>query len=99
MCFIPLVQVSPLERETESVHRLEMIYVWSPTTIDLAEVQRFFSSYSPLSVDSLSRTTAQVVWATQANSARAMLGLSKGVGLPGTERVVRHVLGLEQDQR
>ena len=99
MSSIPLVQVSPLERETESVNRLEMLYVWSPTTIDLAEIQKFFAGYSPLSVDSLSRTTAQVVWANPANAARALLGLSQGVGLPGTERVVRHVLGLEQDQR
>ena len=97
--FILLVQVSPLERETESVHRLEMIFVWSPTSLDLAEVQRFFSGFSPLSVESLSRSTAQVVWATQVNSARAMLRLSKGVGLPDTERVVRHVPDLEQDQR
>ena len=93
------MKVSPLERETESVHRLEMIYVWSPTSLDLAEVQKFFSGYSPLSVDSLSRKTAEVVWANPANSARAMLELSKGVGVAGTERVVRHVLDMEQDQR
>ena len=94
-----IVQVSPQERETESVHRLEMIYVWSPANLDLAEVQRFFSGYSPLSVESLGRTRAQVVWATPAQSARAMLELSKGVGVAGTERVVRHVLDMEEDQR
>ena len=94
-----IVQVSPQERETESVHRLEMIYVWSPASLDLAEVQRFFSGYSPLSVESLGRTRAQVVWATPAQSARAMLELSKGVGVAGTERVVRHVLDMEEDQR
>ena len=93
------MKVSPLERESESIHRLEMIFVWSPSDLDLAEVQRFFSGYSPLSVDSLSRTTAQVVWANPANSARAMLGLSKGVGVPRTERVLRHVLDMEEDQR
>ena len=76
-----------------------MIYVWSPANIDLAEVQRFFSGHHPLSVDSLGRTTAQVVWATPANAARAMLELSKGVGVPGTERVVRHVLDMEQEER
>ena len=95
----PIVQVSPQERETESVHRLEMIYVWSPASLDLAEVQRFFSGYSPLSVESLGRTRAQVVWATPAQSARAMLELSKGVGVAGTERGVRHVLDMEEDQR
>ena len=94
-------QVSPLERERdpESLHRLEMIYVWSPSDLDLAEVQRFFSPYSPLTVASLTRTSAQIVWANPANSARAMLGLSKGVGVPGTERVVRHVLDMEEEQR
>ena len=92
-------QVSPLERDSESVNRLEMIYVWSPSALDLAEVQRFFSGYSPLSVASLTRATAQVVWANPANSARAMLGLSKGVGVPRTERVLRHVLDMEEDQR
>ena len=80
------MKVSPEERESESIHRLEMIFVWSPSDLDLAELQRFFSGYSPLSVDSLSRTTAQVVWANPANSARALLGLSKGVGVPRTDR-------------
>ena len=91
--------MSPTERE--SVHRLEMIYVWSPEKLELAEVARFFSEYSPLSVDQLSRTTAQVVWATPPNCARALLSLSKGIGVAGTERVVKHVVDvdMELDQR
>ena len=78
-----------------------MIYVWSPDKLDLAEVQKFFSGYSPLSVDQLSRTTAQVVWATPPNCARALLDLSKGVGVAGVERVVKHVVDvdMELDQR
>ena len=81
------------------MHRLEMIYVWSPSRLDLTELHKFFSGYNPLSVDSLSKNTGQVVWATPANCAKAMLGLSKGVGVAGTERVVKHVLDMEQEQR
>ena len=50
--------MSPIERE--SVNKLETIFVWSPDKLDLADVQRFFSSYSPLSVAQLSRHSAQV---------------------------------------
>ena len=42
---------------------------------------------------------AQVVWATPANCAKALLSLSKGVGAAGKERVVKHVLDMEQDER
>ena len=49
--------MSPIERE--SVNKLETIFVWSPDKLDLADVQRFFSSYSPLSVSQLSRHSAQ----------------------------------------
>ena len=49
--------MSPIERE--SVNKLETIFVWSPDKLDLADVQRFFSSYSPLSVAQLSRHSAQ----------------------------------------
>ena len=34
--------MSPIERE--SVNKLETIFVWSPDKLDLADVQRFFSS-------------------------------------------------------
>ena len=59
--------------------------------IDLAEIQTLFSSFHPLTVERSGRQTAQVCWATAANSARAMLELSRGVGEAG--RTVRHVLG------
>ena len=40
-----------------------------------------------------------MVWATPANCAKALLSLSKGVGAAGKERVVKHVLDMEQDGR
>ena len=89
------MQVTPSERET--IDRLEMIYVWTPDTIDLADVQKFFSGYNPLNVDQVSRNTCHVVWATSANCAKAMLASSKGVGVASTERVVKHVLDMEAD--
>ena len=85
-----IYKVSQSERET--VDRLEMVYVWGPE-LDLADVQKFFSPYHPLSVDQVGRTACHVTWATSVNAARAMLGLSKGIGIASTERVVKHVLG------
>ena len=76
-----------------------MIYVWSPNDLELANVQKFFSEFHPLNVDQVSRNTCHVVWATSANCARAMLALSQGIGVASTERVVKHVLGAEDDQR
>jgi len=89
------MQVSQSEREM--VDRLEMIYVWGPE-LDLADVQKFFSPYHPLSVDQVGRVACQVTWATSVNAARAMLGLSKGIGIASTERVVKHVLGAEEEE-
>ena len=90
-----IYKVSQSERET--VDRLEMVYVWGPE-LDLADVQKFFSPYHPLSVDQVGRTACQVTWATSVNAARAMLGLSKGIGIASTERVVKHVLGAEEEE-
>ena len=76
-----------------------MIYVWSCDELDLADVQKFFSEFHPLDVDQVTKNTCHVTWATSANCAKAMLGLSKGVGVATTQRVVKHVLGGEEEKR
>ena len=86
------------QSDRETVDRLEMIYVWVPEELNLADVQKFFSPYHPLSVDQVGRAACQVTWATSVNAARAMLGLSRGIGIASTERVVKHVLGAEEDE-
>eukprot|EP00090_Calanus_glacialis_P004222 TRINITY_DN13124_c0_g1_i1.p1 TRINITY_DN13124_c0_g1~~TRINITY_DN13124_c0_g1_i1.p1 ORF type:complete len:735 (+),score=241.77 TRINITY_DN13124_c0_g1_i1:57-2261(+) len=78
--------------EGNNLNRLEIIHVYGGNELDLADIQRYFSEYHPLNVDLVDRNTANVVWATAANCARAMLALSKGIGEAGTERVIKHVL-------
>eukprot|EP00092_Neocalanus_flemingeri_P013609 GFUD01014677.1.p1 GENE.GFUD01014677.1~~GFUD01014677.1.p1 ORF type:complete len:765 (+),score=258.77 GFUD01014677.1:54-2348(+) len=84
------LQVSQDERN--SLNRCEMIHVWGQEKLDLADIQHYFKEYHPLNVEVAGRNTANVIWATAANCARAMLALSKGIGEAGTERVVKHVL-------
>jgi hypothetical protein len=57
-----------------------MIHVWGGNKLDLADIQRYFSEYHPLNIELVDRNTTNVVWATAANCARAMLALSKGIG-------------------
>ena len=92
-----LLQVSQSERD--SIDRLEMIYVWTPAKLELADVQAYFAPHHPLTVELVSRNSCHVVWATSVNCARAMLATSRGVGVASTERVVKHVLGAEDDSR
>lgn len=82
----------------DSMDRLEMIHVWGQENLDLADLQRYFSEYHPLNVELVDRNTANVIWATAANCARTLLGLSKGIGEAGTERVVKHVLDGGEDR-
>jgi len=85
--------------ERESIDRPEMIYAWMPDKIELADIQKFFSAYHPLNVEQVSRNSCHVVWATSANCAKAMLSLSKGIGVASTERVVKHVLDGANDEK
>ena len=73
--------------------------MWVCDELDLADVQKFFSEFHPLDVEQVSRNTCHVTWATSANCAKAMLGLSKGIGVASTERVVKHVLDGDDDKR
>ena len=78
-------------------HRLEVVHVWSKERIDHAALQEFFSEYQPLSVDLSGSRKANVSWATPANSAKAILGLSKSIGEPEVGKKVKHVIGFEEE--
>ena len=78
-------------------HRLEVVHVWSKDRIDQTALQEFFSEYQPLSVDLSGTRKANVSWATPANSAKAILGLSKAIGEPEVGKKVKHVIGFEEE--
>merc|ERR1712129_478107 len=80
------------QHEENNPNQLEMIHVWSQEKVDLEDIQRYFSDYHPLNVEQVGRNTANIIWATAANCARAMLAVSKGIGEAATERVIKHVL-------
>jgi len=80
------------QNKENSLDRLETIHVWSPDRLDLPDVQRYFSEYHPLNVELVAKNRANVIWATPANCARALLAVSKGIGEASTERVIKHVL-------
>ena len=44
-------QVSSTSERGETRDRLEMIFVWTPDSVDLSDVQKFFSGYNPLNVE------------------------------------------------
>ena len=78
-------------------HRLEVVHVWSKERINQTALQEFFSEYQPLSVDLSGTRRANVSWATPANSAKAILGLSKAIGEPEVGKKVKHVIGFEEE--
>ena len=75
-----------------------MIHVWGGNKLDLPDIQHYFSEYHPLNIELVDRNTANGVWATAADCARAMLALSKGIGEAGTERVSKHVLDAGEER-
>ena len=91
------LEVSQDHSDENQLNRLEMIHVWSQEKVDLEDIQRYFSDYHPLNVEQVGRNKANIIWATAANCARAMLAVSKGIGEAGTERVIKHVLDEEEE--
>jgi len=79
---------------------LEIIKVWSESDLDEQELHSFFREYSPLSVELLpgSAQVAHVSWSTSINSARAMSKLSRPIGIPSVERVLKHIITMEEEE-
>jgi hypothetical protein len=74
------------------------VHVWSQQRLHLDQLHRFFAEFQPLSVELVGKTRANVSWATAANSARAILGLSKAIGEPEVGKKVKHVIGMADDE-
>jgi len=89
------------ERKTKGEYRLEYIQMHGIFALSEEEILDYFQAYSVSSVIDLAEETCIVKFENGLSALRAMLELSKPIGLPKKEeRVVKHVLtGSDEPER